>query len=241
MSKQFSTQAVHAGEEKRKPYGALTTPIVQTSTYTFADTAEIMDFMQRKAAGESRGARRVRSLQQPHPDVPPRASWPPWRAASGPCSSASGMSAITTTIAALLSAGDHLVLASDCYHRTREFALTFLSAGGSRRRLVPIDQPEAFAAAIRPIDAPHLCRDAHQPLPARPGPGPHRRDGPAARHPDHGRQHLCHADQPAAPGARHRPGDAQRHQVPGRPQRPAGRRGHRLAGRSWPRSSTPAA
>ena len=52
MSNHFSTQVVHAGEEKRKPYGALTTPIIQTSTYTFADTAEILDFMQRKAAGD---------------------------------------------------------------------------------------------------------------------------------------------------------------------------------------------
>ena len=44
-----ATQAVHAGEEKRKPYGALTTPIAQTSTYTFADTAEVLAYMARKA------------------------------------------------------------------------------------------------------------------------------------------------------------------------------------------------
>ena len=35
MPHQLTTQAVHAGEERRKPHGALTTPIVQTSTYTF--------------------------------------------------------------------------------------------------------------------------------------------------------------------------------------------------------------
>jgi len=46
----LSTQAVHAGEDKHKPYGSLTTPIVQTSTYTFEDTAEILEFMRRKAA-----------------------------------------------------------------------------------------------------------------------------------------------------------------------------------------------
>ena len=61
MTSRISTQAVHAGEERPKPYGALTTPIVQTSTYTFADTAEIMDFMHRKAAGDS--PVRIRSLQ----------------------------------------------------------------------------------------------------------------------------------------------------------------------------------
>lgn len=149
MSKQYSTQAVHAGEEKRKPYGAITTPIVQTSTYTFANTAEIMDFMRRKAAGES-GVR----------DEYGRYSNPTQSAAEGKVAAleggerallfSSGMSAITTTFAALLSAGDHLILASDCYHRTREFALTFLQRWGIETSLVPIGQPEAFAAAIRP-------------------------------------------------------------------------------------------
>jgi len=52
MTDHFSTQAVHAGEKKRKPYGAVTTPIVQTSTYTFTDTAENLDLMHRKAAGD---------------------------------------------------------------------------------------------------------------------------------------------------------------------------------------------
>ena len=52
MTDGFSTQAVHAGEEKRKPFGALTTPIIQTSTYTFSDTAEILGFMENKAEGK---------------------------------------------------------------------------------------------------------------------------------------------------------------------------------------------
>lgn len=52
MTNHFSTQAVHAGEEKRGPYGALTTPIIQTSTYTFENTAEILDFVHRKASGD---------------------------------------------------------------------------------------------------------------------------------------------------------------------------------------------
>ena len=88
---------MHAGEQKRKPYGALTTPIVQTSTYTFADTAEIVDFMHRKAAGES-GVR----------DEYGRYSNPTQSAAERKLAAleggerallfSSGMSAITTTI-----------------------------------------------------------------------------------------------------------------------------------------------
>ena len=149
MTDHFSTQAVHAGEEKRKPYGAVTTPIVQTSTYTFTDTAEILDFMHRKAAGDL-----------PVRDEYGRYSNPTQSAAERKLAAlegggrallfASGMCAITTTMATLLSSGDHLVMVSDCYHRTREFALTFLSRWGIETTLVPVDQPDALAAAIRP-------------------------------------------------------------------------------------------
>jgi cystathionine gamma-synthase len=63
---------------------------------------------------------------------------------------ASGMCAISTTMLALLSGGDHLVAAFDSYHRTRQFALDFLKRWGIETTLVPIDQPAALAAAIRP-------------------------------------------------------------------------------------------
>jgi cystathionine gamma-synthase len=149
MADHFSTQAVHAGEQRRKPYGALTTPIVQTSTYTFADSAEVQEFMQRKAAGEA-GVR----------DEYGRYSNPTQTAAERKLAAleggehallfASGMAAISTALLALLSAGDHIVLAADCYHRTREFALAFLSRWGIEASLVPIDSPSAFAAALRP-------------------------------------------------------------------------------------------
>ena len=149
MRDHFSTQAVHAGEDKRKPYGALTTPIVQTSTFTFADTAEILDFMRRKAAGDL-----------PVRDEYGRYSNPTQSAAERKLAAleggerallfASGMAAITTAMATLLSRGDHLVMVSDCYHRTREFALTFLSRWGIETTLVQVDQPDALTATIRP-------------------------------------------------------------------------------------------
>ena len=47
----FSTRAVHAGEPKQKPWGSLTMPIVQTSTYTFENTASLVEHMQRKEQG----------------------------------------------------------------------------------------------------------------------------------------------------------------------------------------------
>ena len=149
MTDHFSTQAVHAGEEKRKPFGALTTPIVQTSTYTFADTAEILQFMRSKAA-EAPSVR----------DEYGRYSNPTQSAAERKLATleggekallfASGMCAITTTMLALLSTGDHLVMVSDSYHRTREFARAFLNRWRIETTLIPVDQPAALAKAVRP-------------------------------------------------------------------------------------------
>ena len=148
MTRGFSTQAVHAGEGKRKPFSALTTPIVQTSTYTFADTAEILSFMSSKQSG----ALEVR-------DEYGRYSNPTQSAAEGKIAVleggerallfASGMAAFATATAALLSSGDHLIMASDCYHRSREFALDYLGRWGIETTLVSIDQPDQFVAEVR--------------------------------------------------------------------------------------------
>jgi len=144
-----STLSVHAGEARRKPYGAVTTPIVQTSTYTFSDTAEIINFMRSKNNGEQN----IR-------DEYGRYSNPTQTAVESKLASleggekallfASGMSAITTTLSMLLSKGDHLILVEGCYHRTREFTNAFLTRWGIETTVVPIDDPDAWRAAIRP-------------------------------------------------------------------------------------------
>jgi cystathionine gamma-synthase len=162
MTDRFSTQSVHAGEQHAKPYGALTTPIVQTSTYTFKDTSEILDFMHRQAANE--------------PDLRDeygRYGNPTLRAAERKIAAlergerallfASGMCAITTTMLSLLSAGDHLIMIGDSYHRTREFALTFLSRWGIETTLVPVDQLGTLAAAIRPATRMIFCETPSNP------------------------------------------------------------------------------
>jgi cystathionine gamma-synthase len=149
MTDRFSTLAVHAGEEKRKPYGALTTPIVQTSTYTFADTAEIVEYMQQKADGEPE----VRDEYGRYSNPTQSAAERKLAALEGGEQAllfASGMCAITTAILALLSAGDHLVLVSGVYRRTHEFATSFLPRWGIETSVVPIDDAAALAGAIRP-------------------------------------------------------------------------------------------
>ena len=43
-----STLAVHAGEARIKPGFSITDPIYASSTYTFADTQAIIDFIEHK-------------------------------------------------------------------------------------------------------------------------------------------------------------------------------------------------
>jgi cystathionine gamma-synthase len=145
----FSTQAVHAGEEKRKPYGAITTPIVQTSTYTFEDTAEILDFMRRKEAGDPKKRDEYGRYSNPTQSVVER-KIAVLEGGERCLLFGSGMSATTTAMLALLSSGDHLVMVSGVYRRTSDFARDFLNRWGIETTFVPIDDPVALAEAVRP-------------------------------------------------------------------------------------------
>jgi cystathionine gamma-synthase len=149
MTNGFSTQAVHAGEEKRKPYGALTVPIVQTSTYTFEDTAEILEFVRRKEAGESKRREEYGRYGNPTQSTVER-KLAILEGGEKAVLFATGMSAITTTLLTLLSGSDHLILVNGVYRRTREFAISYLERWGIEMSEVPIDDPDALAAAVRP-------------------------------------------------------------------------------------------
>jgi len=149
MNDGSSTQAVHAGETRPKPYGAVATPILQTSTYTFRDTAEIVAFMQAKAAGGGPVRDEYGRYSNPTLSVA-EAKLAALEGAEGALLFGSGMAAITTTMATLLSAGDHLVLIRDCYHRTREFALTFLQRWGIETTLLPAAEAAALPGLVRP-------------------------------------------------------------------------------------------
>ncbi len=145
----FSTLAVHAGEDRRKPYGALTTPIVQTSTFTFKDTAEILEFMRGKAAGDPELRDEYGRYSNPTQTALERKI----AALEGGDQCllfASGMCALTSALAALLAQGDHFILVQGVYRRTKDFALKVLPRWGVQVSEVPIDNPSALAAALRP-------------------------------------------------------------------------------------------
>jgi cystathionine gamma-synthase len=140
----LSTRAVHAGEAAHKAYDAITTPIVNTATYVFADTSALRDHFEGRVEREEYGRygnptvriaeRKIAALDEAEDAVV----------------FSSGMAAATTTLLGLLKAGDHIVMTSDCYRRTRQFILTFLSRYGITSTLVEPDDLSALEAALIP-------------------------------------------------------------------------------------------
>ena len=145
----FDTQAVHAGETRRKPYGALAMPIVQTSTYCFEDTAALVEHMRRKEDGLEPVRGEYGRYGNPTQEVVEHklAALDGGEAA---LVFASGMAALTATLLTFLSAGDHYILTEDCYRKTRQFSLEFMRRIGVSCSVVCQGDYEALEAAITP-------------------------------------------------------------------------------------------
>lgn len=142
-----STLAVHAGEQRRKAYHALHTPIVQTATYTFANTQELIDFMESSIWGE--GAEREEYGRYGNPTVDSvERKLAKLDNADAAVLYASGMTAVTSLLLSVLPAGSHIIMTDDCYRRTRQFALTFLQRLGIETSVVPMGDYDAIEAAI---------------------------------------------------------------------------------------------
>ncbi len=144
----FDTETVHGGEDRSKPYHSLTTPIVQTSTYCFEDSAALIAHMQRK----ERGLQTTRGEYGRYGNPTQKAVERKMAALDGGERGlvfASGMAAITCTLLTFLSSGDHYILTDDCYRKTRQFSLEFMSKMDIQCSLVPLGDYEALEAAIQ--------------------------------------------------------------------------------------------
>jgi cystathionine gamma-synthase len=139
-----STRAVHAGELQHNPHDAITTPIASTATYVFADTQALRDHFEGRSDREEYGR-----YGNPTVRAAERKLAALERAEDG-AMFASGMAAATTTLLALLKAGDHVVMTSDCYRRTRQFIVTFLARFGITSTLVEPGELSALERALQP-------------------------------------------------------------------------------------------
>ena len=147
-----STDSVHAGNAHAKPFDAVPTPIVQTSTYTFASTAEIVAFTRGEPTGASPplweheeygryGNASCRAVEKRMAAL---------EATEDALLFASGMAAMTTAILAMVRAGQHIVFVRDGYRMTREFIEGTLSRFGVAAELVAAGDLGGIERAIRP-------------------------------------------------------------------------------------------
>jgi cystathionine gamma-synthase len=139
-----STTAVHAGEDRVKPGFSITDPIFAASTYTFADTQAIVDYLEQDQRREEYGRygnpgervveRKLAALEGGEEAV----------------LFSSGMAALVGTLMAHVNAGDEVVFFDECYHRSREFCRKHLTRFGVGFREVPTCDYAAMEAAITP-------------------------------------------------------------------------------------------
>ena len=111
----IATAAVHGGERGGRPSirDSLTTPIVQTSTYWFENTAQLIDYNEGRFQSYEYGRYGNPTVQAVEEKI---------RLLEGAedcILSASGMNSVTSMLLSLVPASGHIVTTSDCYWRTR--------------------------------------------------------------------------------------------------------------------------
>ena len=139
-----STAAVHAGEARHKAGFSITDPIFATSTYTFADTQAIVDFIEEKQPREEYGRYgnpNERTVEDKLAVL---------EGGEEATLFASGMGALVGLLMAHLNAGDEIIFFDECYHRSREFCRKHLTRFGVGFHEVATCDYEAMEQAITP-------------------------------------------------------------------------------------------
>lgn len=139
----FSTKSVHAGEIRYNEYGSITTPIVQSSTFIFKNIDEI----KKLARGD---LDRFEYGRYGHPtQFAAERKLAELEDADEAVLFSSGMSAITTSLFALLQSGDHIIITDDAYKRTLDFCQTCLDRFNIECTVVKMCDYEAMKNAIK--------------------------------------------------------------------------------------------
>jgi cystathionine gamma-synthase len=138
----FSTRAIHAGEDRARYADSVTTPIVQTATFVFKDSKEIEAYTKHGKARFEYGR-----YGNPTDQVAER-RLAQLEGAEDCVVFASGMSAITTTILALVESGDNIVITDDAYKMTLEFCSSYLQRFGVGCTVVPFGDYDGLDAAV---------------------------------------------------------------------------------------------
>lgn len=140
----MSTQAVHAGEQRQKAEGSISTPTFSASTFTFESTAALLKYVEgddeRQEYGRY-GNPNEKSVEQKLAAL---------EGAESAILYSSGMAAIVGLLMSRLNSGDEVVFFDQCYHRSREFCVKHLARFGVKTHQVKTGDFEAMEAVINP-------------------------------------------------------------------------------------------
>lgn len=139
----FATRAIHAGHQKNQ-FGALNTPIYQTSTFIF-DSAEQGG---RRFALEEGGYIYTRLGNPTTTQTEEKIA--SLEGAEAAMATSSGMGAITSAIWTLLNAGDHIIAAKTLYGCTFAFCTHGLTRFDIEVDFVDTRDPEEVRKAMKP-------------------------------------------------------------------------------------------
>ncbi len=142
-TQKFETNALHAGHDVTKNAGTRAVPIYQTTSYVFNNSDHASNLFSLSEAGFI-----YTRLNNPTNDILEQ------RLASlegglGAVVTASGTSAIATTLLVLLKAGDHIVASSSLYGGTYNLLNVTLPRLGITTTFVDPSNPENFAKAAK--------------------------------------------------------------------------------------------
>ena len=141
MRHHLETKAVRGANDLEKKHGPLATPIFQTSTFEVTDNEE-----QLRATPTDRFYTRYGNPT----NTVAEQTVAELEGVEAALTFASGMGAITTTIMALLKAGDHIVAQRDIYGGVTKFLSQWLPKMGIETTFVDTTDYEQHARAIRP-------------------------------------------------------------------------------------------
>ena len=139
----LATRSIHAGEPRKKYADSLTTPIIQTATFTFQNAKHIEDYTKNGKEHFEYGRYGNPTAQIAEKRLADL------EGAEDCVVFSSGMSAITTTILTLVQSGDHIVITDDSYKKTLEFCRSYLKQFGVECTIVPFGDYKALDSAIK--------------------------------------------------------------------------------------------
>ncbi len=184
--KSLATRAVHAGEPRKRYADSITTPIIQTSTFTFANTKAIEDYTKK-------GKMRYEYARYGNPTATiAEARLADLEGAEDCVVFSSGMSAITTTILSLVQSGDHIVITDDSYKKNPRILQIISKAVRNRMHHHPVRRLPHLRKSHKEEHPIHLLRVTHKPVPEHLRPRQNQKNRRPTQRPHTHRLHFRH-------------------------------------------------